>query len=252
MITLQSEFTNRKGNILRGTVTIPGPEGSFPTLVNLHGFGGNRMGFKSIHVAMARELAKAGIACVRYDFYGNGESDGEFEEMTFTSLLEDSEDIWAWTEAQSWCDRSRMILSGQSLGGFVAASAAPRVSEKLLVLMCPGAGMWFGCAERSRELERKGIMYGDIDGLKFSHDFNYDLAKYNPFEDAKGAPTEKVLIIRGTADKLVDDRTCETYLSLYPEKSIYKTIENASHNFSSIPHRKELHETIVEFIKDNL
>ena len=141
MITLQTEFANRKGKILRGTVTLPGAAGPYPVVVNLHGFGGSRMGYKSMHVSMARELAAAGIACVRYDFYGNGESDGEFEEMTFTSLLEDIEDIWAWTLSQNWCDRERMILSGQSLGGFVAASAAPRVSEKLLILMCPGAGM---------------------------------------------------------------------------------------------------------------
>ena len=252
MITLQTEFANRKGKILRGTVTLPGAAGPYPVVVNLHGFGGSRMGYKSMHVSMARELAAAGIACVRYDFYGNGESDGEFEEMTFTSLLEDSEDIWAWTLSQNWCDRERMILSGQSLGGFVAASAAPRVSEKLLILMCPGAGMWFGCAERSREMEKKGILYGDIEGLKFSHDFNYDLARYNPFEDAKGAPAEKVLIIRGTADKLVDDRTCETYLALYPQGSVYKKIENANHNFASINHRRKLNETIVSFIKENI
>ena len=88
MITLQTEFANRKGKILRGTVTLPGAAGPYPVVVNLHGFGGSRMGYKSMHVSMARELAAAGIACVRYDFYGNGESDGEFEEMTFTSLLE--------------------------------------------------------------------------------------------------------------------------------------------------------------------
>ena len=252
MITIQCETSNRKGYILRGTVTLPGAEGHYPTLVNLHGFGGNRMGYKNMHVSMARELAQAGIACVRFDFFGNGESDGEFDEMTFTSLIEDSEDIWAWTKGQSWCNEERMILSGQSLGGFVAATVAPRLSEKLLILMCPGAGMWYGCAERSREMEKKGIMYGDIEGLKFSHNFNYDLANYNPFEDAKNAPASKTLIIRGTADKLVDDRTCETYLALYPEGSVYRTIENANHNFSSIPHREELNRMIVEFIKDNL
>ena len=58
-------------------------------------------------------------------------------------------------------------------------------------------------------MEAKGIAFGDIEGLKFSHAFNYDLEKYNPFEDAAGyaGPT---LLVRGTRDELADEATCET------------------------------------------
>ncbi|MFQ9679855.1 MAG: hypothetical protein ACLRZH_06915 [Ruthenibacterium lactatiformans] len=38
------------------------------------------------------------------------------------------------------------IPSGQSMGGYVAASIAPRLRPHGLILMCPGAGMWYGCA----------------------------------------------------------------------------------------------------------
>ena len=48
-----------------------------------------------------------------------------------------------------------------------------------------------------------------MEGLKFGLDFNYDLAIFL-FEDAKGYDG-KVLILRGTEDNLVDDKTCETY-----------------------------------------
>ena len=75
MKTIQAEIKNRKGNTLRGIVTLPG-EGRYPAVLNLHGFGGNMSGYKALHVSMARELAAAGIGCVRFDFYGNGESDG--------------------------------------------------------------------------------------------------------------------------------------------------------------------------------
>ncbi len=97
-----------------------------------------------------------------------------------------------------------------------------------------------GCGERSRAMEQHGILFGDIEGLKFSHAFNYDLEKYNPFEDAKGYEGP-VLIVRGTKDELVDEETCETYLSLYqnPNKHLVH-VENANHNFSGIPCRTEL------------
>lgn len=251
MKTIQAELSNRKGHTLRGIVTLPGEKGNYMTVVNLHGFGGSKSGYKSIHVAMARELAESGIACARFDFYGNAESDGEFEEMTFTGLLEDTEDICDWVRTQDWADPDGLILSGQSLGGFTAASAAPQVSPRALILMCPGAGMWYGCRERSRQLEEKGIAYGDVEGLKFSHAFNYDLAGYQPFEDAKGY-TGRVLMLLGTEDKLVTDEICEKYLENYSPDSRFVHIEGADHNFSNIPARTKLHEEICGFCKEIL
>ena len=99
-------------------------------------------------------------------------------------------------------------------------------------------------------MEAKGIAFGDIEGLKFSHAFNYDLEKYNPFKDAAGyaGPT---LIVRGTRDELVDEATCETYLSLYENsKSRLVHVENANHNFVGIPCRTALTNEVCKFAKE--
>ena len=40
MKTLPIEFVNRNGLTLRGIATMPDGEGHFPTVINLHGFGG--------------------------------------------------------------------------------------------------------------------------------------------------------------------------------------------------------------------
>ena len=250
MKTLPIEFVNRNGLTLRGIATMPDGEGHFPTVINLHGFGGMKAGYKGLHITMARALAEEGIGCIRFDFSYNGESDGEFEDMTFTSLLNDTEDMWNWAKTQDFVDPEKMILSGHSMGGFVAASAAPGIDPAALILMCPGKQMWDGCGERSRAMEAKGIAFGDIEGLKFSHAFNYDLEKYNPFEDAAGyaGPT---LIVRGTRDELVDEATCETYLSLYENsKSRLVHVENANHNFVGIPCRKALTNEVCKFAKE--
>ena len=213
MKTIQAEIKNRKGNTLRGIVTLPG-EGRYPAVLNLQGFGGNMSGYKALHVSMARELAAAG-----------------------------------WTAGQPWADESRMILSGQSMGGLVAALAAPRLRPHALILMCPGAGMWYGCRERSQAMEEQGIAFGDIEGLKFSHAFNYDLANYHPFRDAEGYQG-RVLILRGTADDLVDDKVCGTYLELYGPDSRLVHIEGGNHNFANIPARTALNEEICRFAKE--
>ena len=37
-----------------------------------------------------------------------------------------------------------------------------------------------------RLLKNLGMTFADMEGLRFGLEFNYDLAKYSPFEDAKG------------------------------------------------------------------
>ena len=137
----QVELTNRSGHVLRGIVDIPDEGSRFPAIVNVHGFTGNKSGYKNSYTQTARFLAKHGFASVRFDLFGNGESDGEFEDMTFTGILEDIEDIINWTKQQDFADPEKVILSGQSMGGYAAATAAPRVNPYALILMCPGAGM---------------------------------------------------------------------------------------------------------------
>lgn len=246
-MTKQVEITNRDGHILRGIVNIPEDGTRFPAIVNVHGFTGNKSGYKSIYTHTARLLAEHGFASVRFDLYGNGESDGEFEDMTFTGILHDIEDIINWTKTQDFANPDKIILSGQSMGGYAAATAAPIVNPYALMLMCPGAGMWFGCKDRAEAMEAKGITKADIEGLTFPTSFNYDLFNYEPFSSAEGY-NGPVLLIRGTADDLVDDAICHRYESLYNGKCNYKTIEGANHNFASAFARAELDKLMLEFL----
>lgn len=251
MTTIQAEAINRDGKTLRGIITLPDGIEKAPVVLHLHGFMGSRSGYRSSYTHMARALAQKGIGCARFDFYGNGESDGEFEEMTFTSLLENTEDLFNWLKLQPWADADRLGLSGQSMGGFVAASAAPKLNPKALVLQCPGAGMWYGCKERADAIVQSGQSWADVEGLRFDMSFNYDLAKYNPWQDAKGYDGS-VIIIRGTNDKLVDDGACEQYVELYGDNCEFVHIEGGDHNFASIPARAACEEATANFLTKQL
>ena len=83
MKTLQVSMENRLGCTLRGIVTLPETNEPVPFVLNLHGFAGSASGYKYLHTHMARMLAAHGVGCARFDFYGCGESDGEFSDMTF-------------------------------------------------------------------------------------------------------------------------------------------------------------------------
>lgn len=239
---------NRRGNVLRGIATFPRTAEKVPCVLLLHGFGGSAAGYKGLNIRIARDLAEAGIGCVRFDFYGNGESDGEFEDMTFSGLYEDAEDMFRWMEQQSFADSNSLFLSGQSMGGYVAASCAPVLNPKGLLLLCPGAGMWFGAAQRADAVAAKGQAWFDLEGLKYNMAFNYDLAAHPaPFEEAKGY-AGPALIIRASDDKLVDENVCTTYAQCYNSPELFTT-EGGGHNFTSVPTREAVTKKMIAFVK---
>lgn len=141
------EFRNRQGKLLRGMVHRPARPRSWgwdprkakgparvPGVVFFHGFTGDRMEAHWIFVKCARALANAGIASLRFDFYGSGESEGEFREVTLEGELADGEEAIKFFRRQKDIDPKRVGLVGLSLGGTVAACLAPRVKGRALVL----------------------------------------------------------------------------------------------------------------------
>ena len=241
------EIKNRKNNTLRGVLTLPDNIENPFIVLNLHGFGGSMSGYKYSHTHLSRVLESNGFGCIRFDFYGCGESDGEFEEMTITGVIEDTIDVYNWLISSKVTSPNRIILSGHSMGGYVASCVAPKLQPIGLILMCPGAGMWYGCRERSDELKKQSIQYVNMEGLKFNIDFNYDLYNYEPFSSSTGY-SKDVLIIRGSEDKLVSDSIFQSYLNCYEsKKTTYIQIEGGDHNFSSIKTRCECEDAIINF-----
>ncbi len=250
MKILQVSFKNRNGHTLRGFVNLPDTDKKVPMVLLLHGFTGNCYGYKGLNTQIARTLAENGFGCARFDFYGNGESDGNFEDCTFTGLYEDTEDMFKWLGEQEFADKDNLYLSGQSMGGYVAASCAPKVNPHGLILLCPGAGMWFGCAESADQVKKSGKTWVDMEGLKYEMAFNYDMARHPiPFEEAKGYEGP-VLITRASDDNLVDERTVNTYAECYKDVETL-TVEGGGHNFASIPAREKITDAMITFIKKN-
>ena len=249
----QISLENRSGHTLRGILNLPDccvEDGTVkvPVLMNLHGFGGNKSGYKNLHTQQARVLEANGIACVRFDFYGNGESDGEFEDMTFTGLLEDAEDIYNWVLEQEFTDKEQVILSGHSMGGYVASTMAPKLKPAKLVLQAPGAAMWIGALDRVLAMEEKGIFSADVEGLCFSTTFNKTMHPYAPFEAAKGYEGP-VLLVKGSEDQMVYAEISDNYKAVYGDACEVVVVEGGNHNFASIPTRETCMKAILEFLK---
>lgn len=77
-----------KGLILRGVLHIPEDiKVKEPIVCIFHGFTGDKIGPHFIFVKLSRILARRGIASVRFDFAGSGESDGDFVDENKIGIL---------------------------------------------------------------------------------------------------------------------------------------------------------------------
>src|SRR5947208_9086564 len=127
------EFQNRKGQRLRGVVHLPGEAAArSPGVVFFHGFTGSRMEVHWMFVKCARALSRAGIASLRFDFAGSGESEGEFARASLQSEIDDAHDAVAFFGQHGGIDAARLGLCGLSLGGSIAATTAQGAGAKAI------------------------------------------------------------------------------------------------------------------------
>lgn len=136
-------FDNPAADItLAGTVVTPEGEGPFPAVVFVSGSGPqdrdeSLMGHKPFWV-IADHLARHGIASLRYDDRGAGESEGDHMGSTVEDFATDAQAAVAYLAAQPKIDRGRLGILGHSEGGLSGPRAALAGDEvDFLVLLAP-------------------------------------------------------------------------------------------------------------------
>jgi pimeloyl-ACP methyl ester carboxylesterase len=127
------------GLTLRSTVHVPDGETRWPTVVFVHGFTSNRFELPSF-VRMSRLLEDEGIASVRVDLSGHGESDGDFFDVTISGEIAETRSVVRAVRAMDFVDPDRIGLIGMSMGGVVAGIvAAEEPGIRALCLWSPAA-----------------------------------------------------------------------------------------------------------------
>jgi hypothetical protein len=249
-------------NTLRGMLHLPesrDPPGPHPAVLFLHGFTGQRMEAHFLFVHLARELEKLGLAALRFDFAGSGESDGEFADMTVSAELGDASAALDFLRRHAAIDERRIGVVGLSLGGCVAGLLAGRRGEQLACVALLSA-----VAEPARILSfiRQGkfdmqlVNWGHIDwdGLMIRRPFLLDLERHHAAE-ALGAYDGPVLVVHGSEDNLVPRSEAEMFCEARQatgKPTQYELLAGAGHTFASIEHTAKVTELLRGFLGKNL
>ncbi|MGF1723933.1 alpha/beta hydrolase family protein [Photobacterium nomapromontoriensis] len=121
---------NVSGQTVIGTLNIPENSVRPPVVLMLHGFMGNRDELQikgtdeGIYSRAARIMAEQGIASLRIDFRGSGDSDGKWEDTTFSRQIEDANAAIKWLKNSHQIDTARIGVLGWSQGGLIASHVA--------------------------------------------------------------------------------------------------------------------------------
>lgn len=109
------------------------PRASYPTVVICAPFAWEKVKAHRCLVVLARHLNNHGFTALRFDYQGQGDSEGEFTEETFERMTEDAVRAARWVQKQA--PGSPLALLGLRLGSTVAAAAGARLGNDLPLLL---------------------------------------------------------------------------------------------------------------------
>ncbi|MEG1024182.1 MAG: alpha/beta hydrolase [Flavobacterium sp.] len=144
--TEEVKFENKTDNVvLAGTLSLPKKEGNFPAVILITGSGRqNRdeelLGHKPFLV-LADYLTKKGIAVLRFDDRGAGESTGDFSKA---STIDFSKDVQAgvdYLKTRKEIDKKKIGLIGHSEGGLIAPIIAGNSKDIDFIVLLAGPGL---------------------------------------------------------------------------------------------------------------
>lgn len=115
-VTLEGEIS--------GTIVKPAGDGPFATVLMLHGFASSKDEVGGMYQRLAAQLGERGIASLRIDFQGWGESGGGMENSTVTGMVENAATAYAYLQEQDFVNSDQIGLIGFSLGGAVSLASS--------------------------------------------------------------------------------------------------------------------------------
>ena len=204
---------------------------------------------------IAKQLAKAGIASIRFDFGGHWSSEGEMQLMTIEKEIADALAMWDYACSLPYV--SKIGLLGHSQGGVVASMTAGRIASQEptakplygLALLAPASVLKNAC-RNGRLFDAK---FNPADPpeyvrcfkmMKLGREYLLSTQQLDIYGTA-GAYRGPVRIIHGGNDRLVPMWCSEDFVKTYGEAAELIVVEGENHRLSK--KTRKVAELVVAF-----
>lgn len=225
--------------------------GSDKVVVLCHGFTGSKD--YSLITDLAAALTKQGISVFRFDFSGNGESEGEFQYGNYKKEAADLHSVVLYLRQEKY-DVAAIV--GHSKGGDVVVLYASIYKDVPMVVNLSGRfHLEKGIEERlGKEFMDRINKEGYIDAKDKSGNVLYRVTKESLMErlshdlHATSLSISKecrFFTIHGSADEIIPVEDAYEFARLIPNHKL-RVIEGANHCYTA--HRRELSDAVVEAI----
>ncbi|QLC67873.1 alpha/beta hydrolase [Flavobacterium sp. LPB0248] len=140
------KFENKKDQVtLAGTLSLPKKEGNFPVVILISGSGAQNRDEEALQhkpfLVLADYLTRKGIAVLRFDDRGFGESTGDFKSATTTDFVKDVQAGVDYLKTRKEINKNKIGLIGHSEGGVIAPIVAGNSKDISFIVLMAGAGI---------------------------------------------------------------------------------------------------------------
>ena len=253
-VETRDSFLDSHGHRIASILTSP-DGGAERIAVLCHGFLSTKT--SSTNNTLTRLLIEQGIATFRFDFFGHGESQGPFEQITNTLAVEQ---VLAALDLVKQQGYRRIGLMGSSFGGLVATlAAAQRTDLACLALKCPVVDfaeelrLEFGEEEMARWEATDTVpdILGGTDRAALRYAFYEDCLRQIAYEPAKSI-TAPTVIVQGDQDEHVPlHQSRKLYDALRVEKHL-ELLPGADHQFTKGGDFTRMTTVIADWLTDHL
>jgi len=247
-------FTNSHGQKLAAVLADPAPDKHMPIAILCHGFTTQKN--NDTNLALTQSLNQNGIATFRYDFFGHGESEGDFADITLT---EGTDDVLSAIKFVKDRGNTKIAIVGSSYGGIAVLLAAAKSSDlsavagKSPVSDYPEVEMLRRTEDDIAKWQKDGFtIHRNSKGTEFKLNYSFwqDMQSQFVYDiaDRIKVPT---LIIHGTADESVPIEQSRKTAQLIPNCQLIE-IEDADHRYSKKEHFDQMIASISDFLVKTL
>jgi len=176
-------------------------------------------------------LSKMGIAALRFDMTGIGESEGNFSDTNFTTQIDD------FLSAAKFISRNYehpKLLIGHSLGGCVAIYSALKLQyvKAVAVIGTPAepSSLSYKLKNTKKRAIENGVSETEIGGVKFQFkpQFFYDIESYNLKNELKNLK-RPFLILQSLGDKYTDISNASILFQNAKHPKSFISLDNMDH-----------------------